>query len=433
MDWYPVSEFAREIQNMNFCFFGRDVSEQKQEGIRLSSIVLALYIALLPIATGLTGLIGSISPMNYIAVLYFVVSFAELLRHPQPLFKKEFLLIYLYFAYTAVSFLWNSDKSIDWQLTTFLTTALLFAFAAGRGYSEKELKLFVIASFVSIAIVFAVVAANFPTNRRMSVRVVQIMDPNDFGCGLCVVIAMAMALCLEKKYWWMIVILTLLYLTVILSSSRGAMLMAVIMTIWWIGAAISKKKILIPLILLVQFALFSLIVLFLAPKVLHLSEIIIKFIIGRMNLLSLLKDGGAGRTGIWRAAADTFLQSKPIRMIFGYGHASFVHTVHYISPGNTFYYEAHNTFIKALIEGGIVGLLLLLSAFLQIFIYSIKRHNLWGTLAVIGFAVEGISLHAQVFRVFAWVFIVAAIYKGGDSFELQLSSSGDGDRPGLQS
>ena len=54
--------------------------ESIPDGIRASSAILALYVAFLPIATGLTGLIGSISPLNYIAALYFVVSFAELLR-----------------------------------------------------------------------------------------------------------------------------------------------------------------------------------------------------------------------------------------------------------------------------------------------------------------------------------------------------------------
>ena len=408
--------------------------ESIPDGIRASSAILALYVAFLPIATGLTGLIGSISPLNYIAALYFVVSFAELLRHPHPLFKKEFFLIYLYFAYTAASFLWNGDKQIEWQLTTFLTTALLFAFAAGHGYNEKELKLFVIASLVSIAIVFAVVAANFPTHSiRMVVRIVETMDPNDFGCGLCVVIAMVMTMSLEKKNRWMVLILVLLFMTIILSSSRGAMLMASVMMIWWIGAAAAKKKILIPLIPILLVGLLALAVLVFFPQKFNLSEKTIQFIIKRMNLLALLKDGGAGRSTIWRAAVNSFLQFRPIRMIFGYGHGAFAQTVQFQFESKTYLSEAHNMYLKALIEGGIVGLLLLLSAFLQIFIYSIKRHNLWGTLAVIGFAVEGISLHAQVFRVFAWVFIVAAIYKGGDSFELQLSSSGDGDRPGLQS
>lgn len=407
--------------------------ESIPDGIRASSAILALYVAFLPIATGLTGLIGSISPLNYIAALYFVVSFAELLRHPHPLFKKEFFLIYLYFAYTAASFLWNGDKQIEWQLTTFLTTALLFAFAAGHGYNEKELKLFVIASLVSIAIVFAVVAANFPTHSiRMVVRIVETMDPNDFGCGLCVVIAMVMTMSLEKKNRWMLLVLVLLFMTVILSSSRGAMLMVTVMTLWWIGAATAKKKMWVPLIPIALGSLLAIAVFVLFPEKFNLSEKTIKYIVGRLNPVVLLKDGGAGRTEIWRAALDTFLHSTPMRMLFGNGHGSFVQTVHFQFTSKTYLSEAHNMYLKALIEGGIVGLLLLLSAFLQIFIYSIKRHNLWGTLAVIGFAVEGISLHAQVFRVFAWAFIVAAIYKGGESYEVRFAAAGDSDRPGIQ-
>ena len=174
------------------------------KGIRASSFFLALYVALLPIATGLTGLIGSVSPLNYIAALYFAAFCIEQVLHPGPLFRKEFLFVYCYFFYMLLSCLWKSNKAIDWQFTTFLTTALLFLTAASRSYSDKELKLFVIASMLSIAIVFAVVAKSFPSHRlRIRVRVVQLMDPNDFGCGLCVVIAMIMAMSLQKKNWWM--------------------------------------------------------------------------------------------------------------------------------------------------------------------------------------------------------------------------------------
>ncbi len=171
--------------------------QRRPERIRLSSYLLALYVALLPIATGLTGLISDISPLNYIAVLYLLISVVEVLMHPAPVFRKEFIFIYIYFAFALLSFLWRSDKVIDWKLTTFMTSALLFFAASGRGYNEKELKLFVIASMVSIAIVFAVTAKNFPTRSiRMLVRVVQQIDPNDFGCGLCVVIATSMAMSL---------------------------------------------------------------------------------------------------------------------------------------------------------------------------------------------------------------------------------------------
>ena len=403
------------------------------KGIRASSFFLALYVALLPIATGLTGLIGSDSPLNYIAALYFAAFCIEQVLHPGPLFRKEFLFVYCYFFYMLLSCLWKSNKAIDWQFTTFLTTALLFLTAASRSYSDKELKLFVIASMLSIAIVFAVVAKSFPSHRlRIRVRVVQLMDPNDFGCGLCVVIAMIMAMSLQKKNWWMIIVLAMLFLTVILSSSRGAMLMTVVMMLWWIVAAAKKKRIIVPLIPIIFAAIFLYALVVIFPSYIKLGPKTIQYILQRMNPATLFKDGGAGRIDIWRAALATYTESSPLRMLFGYGHGAFINTVEYLYHGEMVSPEAHNMYLKALLEGGAVGLILLLLAFLQMFLYSIKNNNLWGTLAVIGFALEGFSLHAQVFRVFAWAFIVAAIFKGGESYEVLFSAGGDGDRPCLQ-
>ncbi len=416
-------------------FFPGAELQPAPEGIRISSCFLGLYVALLPIATGLTGLIGSISPLNYIAVLYFLTAFIELLRRPGRLFKKEFCFIYLYFFYTLASFFWNENREISWYLTTFLTTVLLFLLAASRSYSEKELKLFVAASLVSIAIVLAVAAINFPTleqEKRLQITLVSVMDRNDFGCGLCVVIALMMTMGLEKKNAWAVFVLALLFLTVILTSSRGAMLMIAVMMLCWACSTIRIKRILIPLIPILLFIAAVLVVVVFFPDTFRVNERASKYILNRLNLISLLRDGGAGRIYIWRAAFATFQNASPLRKIIGFGHASFSEAVRFSFPGFDFFTDSHNMYVNALIEGGVTGLLLLLAAFLQIFIYSLKNRNLWGTLAVIGFAVEGISLDAQVFRIFAWVFIVAAIYKGGDSYEIRFSTVGDGDRTCLQ-
>ena len=401
--------------------------------IRISSWLLALYVALLPIATGLTGLIGSISPLNYVAALYLLVSFFERLRGREAIIKKEFSFAYFYFCFTTLSFLWNANRSFDWYFTTFLTTALLFTMAASRRYSKKELKLFIAASMVSIGIVFAVTAMNFPPRfYRFVFKAITKMDSNDFACGLCVVIALIMTMSLQEKRSWMVLILSLLYLIVVFSSSRGAMLLTVGMTIWWIGAAAARKKILIPLIPVILFAVMFLIVVFAGTSLLHMKAKTVKFMISRLNPMLLLQSGGQGRAVIWKAAFQTFLDSNPLRMLFGYGHGAFRNAVNYPGPEVEKAFLSHNMYVNALIEGGAVGLALLLAAFVQLFRFTLKNKNLWGTLALIGFALEGVSLDAQTFRVFAWAFIVAAIYGGGEKNELVFAASGDGDRTDLQ-
>ena len=412
-------------------FFSFQTEEPRApERIRASSVLLALYAALLPVTTALTGLIGEKSTLSIIAALYLLAAIIEQFFRPWPLFKKELLFVYAYFCYSMLSFLWLDNKQIDWYLTTFLTAAMMFVIASGRSYNEKELKLFFRASLLSILIVFSAVAANFSSAMecRLEITIIQSMDPNFFGCGLCVVIAMSMASCMEKKKHWMVIFAPMLFFVILLTGSRGAMLVGAGMLFCWTLAAISRKKYFLPIITVLLTYLFFIIFTYCVKSIGHST-----LLIDRVNPKTLAEDSGAGRLQIWMAAFDTFLEAGPMRKIFGFGHGGFRAAVNYIAPGYTNPYSSHNMYVNALIEGGVVGLILLLLAFIQIFFFAVKRRNLWGALAVIGFALEGVSLDAQIYQVFPWAFIVAALFKGGDDYEILLAPSGDSDRSGLQS
>ena len=196
----------------------------------------------------------------------------------------------------------------------------------------------------------------------------------------------------------------------------------------WSLVAIYKKKYFLPIIAILLTYIFYTIFAYCIKKLGQST-----LLIDRIDPRTLAEDSGAGRLEIWMAAFNTFLKAGPLRKIFGFGHGGFRAAVNFIAPGYVNPYSSHNMYVNALIEGGVVGLILLLLAFLQIFIFAVKRKNLWGALAVIGFALEGISLDAQIYQVFPWAFIVAALFKGGDDYEILLSPVGDGDRSGLQS
>ena len=170
---------------------------------------------------------------------------------------------------------------------------------------------------------------------------------------------------------------------------------------YWLYIAFKNKKALTFFLLIV-----CLIFVFLVFED-HISQ----YLIDRYSISAVFNDGGSGRTKIWMAAFETFKNSNILRIIFGYGHGGFRHAVNYVAVGHSSAYEAHNMFINALIEGGILGLIFLTLAFIQVFKYAQKNNNTWGCLAIIGFFIEGLSLDAQSYRVFAVAFIVAVIYK----------------------
>jgi len=131
----------------------------------------------------------------------------------------------------------------------------------------------------------------------------------------------------------------------------------------------------------------------------------------RFSITALIASGGTGRSDIWKAALKYFTEQDPIHMLFGNGLGSFADTVKYVQVGHDYRYESHNMFINILIEGGVVGLGLLITCFVSLYINAIKNKNLFGVLAVTGFIVSGISLDAQVYRTFAIAAGMAVIYR----------------------
>ena len=79
----------------------------------------------------------------------------------------------------------------------------------------------------------------------------------------------------------------------------------------------------------------------------------------RLQLSSIIEDKGSDRAFIWGAAIDN-ITSGTTRLIYGYGPF-----------GLTFMrYTMHNQFIQALMDGGIIGLILYLNFCVEL----IKKH-----------------------------------------------------------
>lgn len=414
-------------------FSWKDVLENDNEHIRASSFVLALYVSLIPIANGLSGLVGKVNIVNYIIILYFFLTAIELFRKPEPLLRKELTYIYLFFLYSAASFFWNGDMELNWGVRTTFTAVLLFFFSAGRCYSAKERRLFVTAILIGAVAAIIVASANFQSvvERRLEIRVCKEIDPNFFCGDLCAALALMMTLGLDKKYHWMVVPISFIFIFFFFASSRGAMLIGLSLFTWWMGAATFKKKVYVPILALFLFAI--LLFILTRPMVTHLliRGEVSKLIVNRTNPETLIEDNGAGRLQIWLEAWKCFINSSIPRKIFGNGLVSFPKAVNYVAPGHQSEYSSHNIYINALIEGGIVGFILQLAAFLQIFIYSIKKRSLFGSMTIIALALEGLFLDAQFSRSYSWAFTIAAIYEGGKSFEILRSSISYGDCPGI--
>ncbi len=373
------------------------------ERMKIQQLSFLIYILLIPVSAGLQGIIGSISLLNYPSVLMIGAGLINMAAAGHFRYRNDTLCIHLYFIYTLLSCLWFPSFRIDYYFTTFALSAGTLIVTTQYAFTLHERDQVRRAVGASAVVVFLATLLNFDSviHFRLIIVLSSYIDPNDFACGLCVILGFFLEdITRNHRRRSYFVVMGLLFI-VLLSGSRGAMIMAVGEMGWWLFSNAKSKW------ARRTIAVLSVILILL----LILSEIYLpEFLRERMDLTSLLRDGGAGRLGIWRAALEKYVDAPVLNKLFGFGHGSFRAAVNYIAPGHADAYEAHNMFINALIEGGVIGLLLLLAGFFQTFALAKRRGNLWGQLALIGFMIEGLSLDAQSFRIFGFVFSIAIVF-----------------------
>ena len=371
--------------------------------IRPSSWILAFYIALMPVSTALADLFIGPSILTVIAGLYIIVSLAEIVISRKIEVNRALIPVYAYFLFTLLSSLWNVYFDADWYFGQFaITTAIVFCISVRR-VSDKEIKLFTAAMYLSILIGVIGTLMNLPRpGKRLVIILSSVMDPNDFACGLAIVVSLCLVELMNKRR----IIINVLCvgavgIIILMSGSRGGLLtLGCIVMVWLFNLkGPIRMKILLAVIAM------GAVVLFCAengigPKILY-----------RFSISRLIEDGGAGRVHIWKAGIRKFFSSDPLHVLFGYGHGGYAYSVRYVAIGHDDAYIAHNMFINALIEGGIVGLSLMVTGFAALYRYAAKHKNLFGILALTGFIAEGLTLDAQVYRTFAFAVAMAVIWR----------------------
>ena len=374
---------------------------------KLSSLVLLVYIAFLPVSTALSGIIISSSIQSAVAILFLAVSFVEILISRKIEINKSILPVYIYFLFVLSTGLFYSDFSLDWYSMQMMVTFFIIISTSIRRYSDIEIRLIKLAFFCSLCIAWiSSLFFSFIHGGRMYILISSLMDPNDFATGL----AMAFALCLSelmRKKRVIFNVLSALSILVIVyfTGSRGGLLTMLVVILVCVLFIKGRAK----YIILGSIAAATALLLICAELGIGPS------MLSRFSISSLLASGGTGRSDIWKAALAYFVKQDPLHMLFGNGLGSFADTVKYVQVGHSYRYESHNMFINVLIEGGAIGLGLLLTCFTSLYVYAIKNKNLFGILAVTGFIISGISLDAQVYRTFAIAASMAVIYREPDN------------------
>lgn len=366
-------------------------------------ILLYIYVILLPVGTGLAGIIGNISLMNYFAIGIMICGITSCITRRVIKINSKIIPTLLYYFYTVLSILWSPNASLNWYVMTNAANFVLLVILNLHEWKNSEIESVNRCVLISQLVVLYAVATNISSlfSYRLSITIVSTIGTSDFACGLCLIIAlwMRIASTTEKPLWRFISLIAIAVdvAIIIMAGSRGALVMVAAMVLVWLFLSSYSRKTRIAITVAVLAALFIFSNYFM--------ELMPSTITSRLTLSAIQSSRGSGRFNIWRLAWESFVNSNIIKMTFGNGFDSFLHAISYGSHGGHQDLLAHNVLIQTMIEGGIVGLVLLIRMMMTQIRLAWKSNDNMMKIALIGLFVAALSIDMQVTRI--WGFILA--------------------------
>lgn len=364
---------------------------------------VCIYVLLLPIGTGLSGIIGSISLLNYFALAIMLIGILMALSQGQFHVTKAATPTILYYLYTVVSIIWSRNTTINWYVITNAVNFILVLVLTGISWEKAEIKKVECAAELSQIIVIIAVLLNLNSlfSYRLNITIVSTIGISDFACGLCLIIALWMEVAGSTENWLLksiaYVSVALDFAIILMTGSRGALVMFAAMVVIWIlcGDFKPRNKALTILTIILVLVLFKTFFVQFLPRT----------VTNRLTLEAIQSSRGSGRYNVWLLAWNVFKNSNIGRILVGYGFNSFLSVVQYGSYGGHQNLLAHNVVIQTMIEGGIIGLVLLIRMMYSQIRIAFKSNDNVMKFAVIGLFVASLSIDMEVTRI--WGFILA--------------------------
>lgn len=352
-------------------------------------ILLGLYFALVPMENirEITG--GTIN--KYIAIAICIISFYEFIISKKTKIRINYIHLYITFFVIFWSLsIGYTPNNVD-SNGLFARLVLLyisFMLITTREYSERDIKQ--INNFIVFgAFIFSLLGIlyNIHSIDRTYFYVFKnkTVDPNFFCSTLILPIVVIYNNLLKnnKKKIMYILMLIVIYFAALVSGSRGGLISIIISTALCIAYILSDtKQITASKKLAILFGITLIVV-----ALIFMSSFLPDFIQDRLNFSSIAKDKGSNRLIIWKNAFEVYKSSSLFRVFFGYGYNSFRYIAGF---GNV----AHNGFVQTIIEGGIIGITILICLLYHIIRYGIKYKNIY--MIALGFACIAMGMTIEI-------------------------------------
>lgn len=375
-----------------------NLTKVKYGNISISTYTLMVYFILMPLDSYFAE-VSSFFNVNYILIAYMILRAVDIIFCGKPIcfYKKPAFLLYPF--YMAILSLINVLNERSYNSLLFLFMMVAFLFMISKKYTKSEIKLIYASAIVSFLLFLIVLCVNtVKLNNGLYVRIVDIIDPN-------YLITSMVFLTSVMTYYWikeknicknliLLFCLGALFVFAFIIGTRGGLL-ACLMSFIVTSLFMNKHPIRILLIIIIAMAALLLIV----------SPFIPESILKRFTLQNMISGGGSGRITIWKNYLWFYKIGGWKVWLFGYGK-DIVPNLYLAEFGKTYY--PHNLYIKALADGGIVGLFLLIWLCIGCIQKCFKDKNAINLGAWLGFMIGAMFLDMDNVRIF-W-FLLFVIY-----------------------
>lgn len=334
------------------------MNEIKNTKYKLHLSIIFVYILITPLS--MVEIPGIGSAMKALSILIFFVG-ALLLINENAAFKINNPLVLAWSAYvfyTSLSIFWSTNFESSLQTAIGLIQVFVISIILSKfNIYEEDIRIielaWIITSLICLILFFGGAGQQYEYGGRTTIVLSSGgADPNEF----CAYFYMTLAFIIVRLFRNKSILINLIYCTYMLiifycilsTGSRGGLLSAItaVFVSWVFSTSISFKKIALLIILMV--ALYLVFIYFFVPN-------LPQPMLDRFQLSSMIEDKGSDRVVIWETAFNDIF-SGTSRLIYGYGPF-----------GITFMrYTMHNQFLQALMDGGLIGLILYLIFFIEL-------------------------------------------------------------------
>lgn len=322
----------------------------KDNRVTLSGVVIALFIASLPMTMFQVGTIGSAQRLISVMMCLFAVYLLYTTR-VRISWAGGAVLWIAYASWLLVSSTWA--VRLGQQLTVAFGMVLMigtFVLLAMLPLTTKDMRL-IRMSWIFLAVFCAVLFLLYGEQADIGNRTHLIIgsggsDPNEFTAYFLLPLAYFIEAVFERKgplqVLAFIAILGTVYIVLLTGSRAGTI--ACLLIILAVSLRYAARG----------FGTFAVMTIVGAAGTFILSRLLLPLVPEdvreRLSIDALLEDRGSSREGIWKTGLDLIINSD-WRLLFGFGPhgAPLDRTV------------MHNHFVQALLDGGIIGLLLFLA------------------------------------------------------------------------